>query len=270
MPGQSRGQSPGLVILPHLGLGDALVLRGLVAHECARLAAAGDGGRSKVYLVCKRAYLASLQTLFADLPNLALVPVGEARDVSPAYGASRAAYQRLVTLAGSPERVRAMGYHSGRRDWMNCPAPKGAQSPGGVLPWWQALYAHYGLDPALMELFRVPEPLPPQIPRPREPYVVVHDDAHRKLVLPPAAQTARVLHVDDPAIRRDDIFAYVDLLRGATAVHAIDSCFAWLVRLDPSNHEAKMTVHAYAKHPPITPETSPFGAAAVLASAPGW
>lgn len=115
-----------------------------------------------------------------------------------------------------------------------------------------------GLDPDLMHTgFRLPKsraaPSAAMLAEVRalcdgEPYVLVHDDAERPLLVPDSA--FRVLHVDDPRFASHNIFDYVDVLRNARHLHAIDSCFALLV--DLADLGTEVTVHVYAKGPRST------------------
>lgn len=226
-----------LVVLPHLGLGDMLLLRGLVAGLCDTW--------DRVAVVCCRKYLASATALFEDLaPRVSLVPVAEAHAISPAYGAPRPGRMRALEELGF--RVLRLGYHTGTDAWR-------ALDPS----WPRALYRQAGVDPALItERFAVPRSRGAQARdmlrralavAAGSRIVLVHDDAARPLALPPLAADCVALHVDDPRIRSDNIFDYHDLLAAASHMHCIESCFALLV--DLAGLATPMTIHLYAKDP---------------------
>lgn len=123
--------------------------------------------------------------------------------------------------------------------------------------WSRALYRQAGLDPALMTAgFVVPAGRRAQaaamLERARgiaagRRMVVVHDDPARPLRRPAVPDDAVLLHVDDPRLRSDNLFDYVDLLGAADHLHCLDSCFALLV--DLAGLGTPMTVHAYARDP---------------------
>jgi hypothetical protein len=215
-----------------MGLGDMLVLRGMIAELCRR--------HRQVALVVARKYLENLHTLFEDLDNLAFVPVEEAHAISPAFGADGT---KLRWLEEQGYRVLPIGYHTGTA-WTKL-APK----------WSRALYAQLGMPPDLIvEGFRLPTSRRAQSRQlldkaldiaGTKPIVVVHDDSKRRLTLPPLPASHCVIHVDDPRLRSDNIFDYVDLLRVARHLHTIDSCFALLA--DLAGLDVPMTLHLYAK-----------------------
>lgn len=229
-----------LALLTHLGLGDMLLQRGMVGALCDSF--------DHVAVVCARKYLGTLTTLFEALENVALVPVDEAHAISPAYGADP---RRLRALEARGYSVLRLGYHAGHGgDWC-------ALDP----LWSRALYVQAGLDPALIhDNFVLPtgrrEQAADMLRRARRiagdrRIVLVHDDPARPLQRPATEDAghapAVVLHVDDPRIRSDNLFDYVDLLAAASHVHALDSCFALLV--DLAGLPTPLTIHAYARDP---------------------
>lgn len=225
------------VLLPHMGMGDMLVLRGMVAALCDRL--------DRLVVLGAKRYRGSLETLFEDLaPKVALCLVDEAHVVSPAYGADGSV---LAAFRRQGYSVIALGYHSGSADWKRLDAS-----------WKHALYKQVGLDPGLMHSgFALPASRREQARRMLEavrriagdePYVLVHDDPSRPLVLPPLPAGHRALHVDDPRFASDNLFDYVEVLRHAAHIHAIESCVALLV--DLAGIRTPLTVHLYAKPDP--------------------
>lgn len=224
-----------VALLLHLGLGDMLAFRGLVAATCR----AAD----QVALVCLRKYTPTLETLFEDL-DVALIPVNDVKDISPTYGADGSRLRWLSDVAGY--QVLTLGFHSGV-EWRH------------LDPWWtRAMYKQAGLDPGLIVRgFRLPTGRRQQaramadaalaLAKGRK-IVLIHDDATRRLTRPQMPEDQYlVLHVDDPAIRSDNLFDYEDVLRAADHLHAIDSCFALFN--DLGGFDVPMTVHAYARDP---------------------
>lgn len=238
-----------VALLTHLGLGDMLLCRGMVWALCQQC--------EKVVLICARKYMASIQTLFEDLTaNLALAPVEEAHDITPA---------KLQHLLDAGYQILLAGYHADvTGSWMT------------LDPWWsRAMYKQVGMDPGLITRgFRVPEGRREQsralLARAREicdgeDMVVVHDDEQRALTLPPLPDGCVMVHVNDPRIRSDNIFDYLDLLRAARHFHTIDSCFSHLV--DLCGLDTPMTVHAYARNADMTPVYERRGDVRIVRSA---
>lgn len=219
-----------ILLLPHMGLGDMLVLRGMVGAFCA------DG--RKVVVVAYRRNARNLAALFDDLT------LGEGPAGSPPSSPAAAPEGRpAVALALVDDQAHLAAYLAelarGRAVVVLGDHSPDARTWRGLDPVWaRALYLQVGMDPGLMRRgFRVPAV--PQIPVPPGEYVLVHDDADRPLLLPAEAVPpgVAVIHVDDPRLVTDEgrrpgtIFAYVDLIRNAREVHAIDSCFALLTDL---------------------------------------
>lgn len=227
-------------LVPHLGLGDALVLAGLVRHACA----AAD----EVLLFGKRAYAASLRTLFADLPNLRMWFVEEFQDL---YAGN---FALLSAAVANGFEVVPVGAHGAA---LGLPGAAAWQHADEL--WTRAMYKSVRADPDLQyAAFKRPELTPPQTAanddvlkralarRPRGArLVVLHDDPSRGFVIDRARLPAgaHVVHVDD--FGSCNVFDYVRLLDEADEFHAIDSCFLWLhhfLRLRSS-----AVCHAYAK-----------------------
>lgn len=261
LPAPDATGSKRMLLVPHLGLGDALVLRGAVgalAASCDRLVVVG-----------LRRYRASLEALYSDLASegLALALVDSATDISPAFGSDGAAIDAFVRDGHLPV---LLGDHSPP------PAPGAADWRAADPLWTRALYMHLGLDPALMRSgFSLPRTREARaaamLARVREitggaPYALVHDDPDRPLLFPELPEGTVCLHVDDARFRSDCLFDYVEVVRHAARLHAIDSCFALLADLaglarddsapGPSAGPApsarpgpgpRVTVHAYAK-----------------------
>ena len=219
-------------VIPHMGLGDQIVLKGLIA----KLTEVAE----EVLLFGKKAYQQSLIDIYADLPNVFLALVEDAHVVSPVYGADGRAWKQLEDKGYT---VLPLGYHTGSPSWLTYDPL-----------WSKCLYKSLGLHPSVMYdgfsikrnaavndimLQKVIMTLGPK-------FVVVHDDPLREMVLDPAwlPPGLPVIHVDDPAIRSTNITDYCDLIEHATEFHGIDSCFALLADfLCPPGTGPKRHVH---------------------------
>jgi GDPmannose 4,6-dehydratase len=114
--------------------------------------------------------------------------------------------------------------------------------------WAHRLYLQCGLDPALRyEAFGTPPGLATatRIAVPDREYIVIHDDERRRMDRSLVPEGTAIVHVDDPSIRRDDLFAYVDLLEGASEFHGIDSTF--FAMIDQLEIPVRKTCHAYVR-----------------------
>ena len=230
-------------VLGHLGLGDAIVMNGMVRILCAAC--------PEVLFVAKKAYVGSLRYLFGGLKNLRMLLVDEWQDALD------------KVRAVPPEfKVLPLGMYAGDERWRD------------LDPCWaRCFYRQVGMDPeAMYEAFacaRNEDRERELMERVREivgdgDFAVVHDDPSRGLVIerPPhlVAADSRdggsaelpFVHVDDPRFRRDNIVVYLEVLRRAREVHAIDSCFLLLADfagLTRGGPPGKWVCHAYAKDP---------------------
>lgn len=230
--GTSAAAGDSVAVVGHLGLGDAIVLSGMVRTLCA--------ARRRVAFFAKKPYASSLSTLFAGCDNLELVLVDEVDDALRQLRAFRAARPEYEVLR--------LGAYAGDPCWS-------ALDPS----WARCFYLQAGLPPDLMyDAFRWGRDPDRELARRveelvgGEDYAVVHDDLSRGMALFLPASAAPAVHVDDPRIRRDDIFAYLEVLRRAAQVHAIDSCFLLMCDFAGLTLEAppgKFFCHAYAKDP---------------------
>lgn len=201
---------PRVCIVPHLGLGDMIILNGMVRVACRV--------HDEVMLVAKKSYVNSLRCLFGSIPNLRLKFVEECHELC-------ANDWRLV------RDIQAMGYellpvgvHSQKNDWRDLDPV-----------WSHAMYRQVGLDPNLMyaefRVFRNPdsEALMLHLVRSAvgQAYVVVHDDPRRGYVIDRTClpRGLPVVHVDDPRWRSDNIFDYAQVIDNAVQFHGFDSCF---------------------------------------------
>lgn len=224
------GSGDRVCIVPHLGLGDMILLNGLVRKACM--------ANAEVMLFVKKAYISSLRSLFEDLANLRLRFVEEQHALY-ADGANA-----LATVVKQGYELVLLGQHSGSNEWKK------------LHPLWsKALYRQVGMDPEDMyALFHVNRPtarenamLEAVRAAVGDVYVVVHDDASRGMTidashLPPGMP---VVHVDDARWRTNNIFDYATVIDNAMQFHGFDSCF--MLMADFLNLKTEKFCHAYLK-----------------------
>ncbi len=228
--GTTRGAMSKVCIVPHLGLGDMIILNGMVRVVCQ--------ANDEVMLFAKKAYVNSIRSLFHGIPNLRMKFVDECHEF---YANDCELIKRVVADMGYA--LLPMGVHTSE-DW---------RSLDDI--WSRALYRQVGLDPDLMySEFHVSRN------QDREAmmlatvhkavgmaYVVVHDDPARDFVidracLPPGLP---VVHVDDKRWRSDNIFDYIQVIDNSVQFHGFDSCFMLLA--DFLHLGARNFCHAYFK-----------------------
>ena len=226
-------------ILPHMGLGDAFVQKGLVAT----IASHADD----VVLIGKKRYEESLFAIYDDIENLSVVFVDDDKDISPAFGADGRAWRALEKQGYA---MIPLGFHTGNDDWLKKDTM-----------WSRCLYKQLGIQPSAMyskfgkiaiNEVKAADMLEKVVTDVGCTYVVVHDDPGRDMKIDESWLPAGipVVHVDDPRIKSDVITDYLTLIENATEFHGIDSCFALMADLCIENWRGpKRVVHTTPGRP---------------------
>lgn len=200
-------------IVPHLGLGDAIVLNGLVRAAATQF--------DRVILAGKKRYLKSLESLFGDIRGLDILCVDEAKDVSPAFGADP---KVLHSIMQKGYGLLLLGDHSGDNEWKTLHPD-----------WSKAMYVQAGLSYSLARsAFKVSRNHARELDMLRaatskfgDDFVLIHDDPSQNLAIPKSVLPSPVVHVDD--LGGDNIFDYAAVVEAAREFHGIDSCFLLMI-----------------------------------------
>lgn len=226
-------------ILPHLGLGDAFVQKGLVASIAEQA--------TDVVLIGKKRYEESLFAIYDDIENLSIVFVDDDKDISPAFGADGKMWSALEKQGYA---VIPLGYHTGNQDWLKKDTI-----------WSRCLYKQLGIQASAMyskfgklsiDEVKAADMLEKVVTELGHAYVVVHDDPGREMKIEESWLPAGIpiIHVDDPRIKSDVITDYLTLIENATEFHGIDSCFALMADLCiESSKGPKRVVHTTPGRP---------------------
>lgn len=202
-----------MILLWHLGLGDALVCQGL-ARNLARK-------HEFISLPCWTRNLISIRHMFDDLPNVKYMVISNP--------------QEMVNLSMSPrDDVVRLGMYSGKQ-W-------------DILNWDREMYNQ--ADVPFHERwsgFKVPEPInKSSFSSLMPPYCFLHDDRSRQV--PITAYTAPDGCLTVLPTGLDSIFDYVPYIDGAKEVHCIDSAFLCLTDSLPISNPQRLILHKYARN----------------------
>lgn len=222
-----------LFILPHMGLGDMIVLAGMVrtlAEHTTEL----------VMPVFPRNMRAARQ-LFQGL-HIDLLPVENDEDISPSFGADGTV---LHAYADRGFRFLPLGLHAtAKADWSRHP------------DFSHGFYIQAGMDHALsysaFGLRRDPRAeaalYDRVVAKHGKDYVFLHEDAARghRIVRALVKSELPVVDAHDPDVRSDNIFDYCLVMERARELHFMDSCFGLLADRLPGVI-CPMTCHAYAR-----------------------
>jgi len=206
-----------ITILPHLGLGDQLIINGLVRHFAEK---------DDVTIFVKHSHHKSVSFMYKDLGDkVHIIKIEKDEKEMVDYVRSHEVCGHIIPLGvhGMPHHVfekLVVGEYSKFTNWI-C-----------------MFYLQCGVNPnAMYRKFKVNRDLEKEFPAPDEPYVFVHDDEQR----------GRVIHVDTdkkvvrPVVSKfvngmfqDDgfnIFDYLTIIENASERHMMNSSYSWLIEL---------------------------------------
>jgi hypothetical protein len=222
------------LILGHLGLGDTIIMYGMVRYYAM--------GSDHVMYVAKKRYEKACTQLFSNLDNVDLLLVNDDADISPNFGADPAMLEGYERAGYDVVRI---GLH----------ASKNQKLPRDPV-FARNFYYQVGLDPSMTHSFfdlrrsceREVDLYKRVVRKHGLKYAVVHQDATRGLFVRPEhlPSNVSIYDVDDPEVRSDNIFDYCMVLEKAYEIHGMDSCFMLLAdRL--RNVRCPMTCHDYVR-----------------------
>jgi len=231
-----------ITILPHLGLGDQLVLNGLVRHFAES---------EKVITFAKRCHYPSVSFMYRDIPDrVQVIPLDK--------------FTTDEMMEHVKGRVLPLGVHG-------IPPPVFSKLVVGeysqYINWVCMLYIQSGLHPNTMyRKFKVVRDTEKEFTPPTVPYVFVHDDKQRgreikvdteKLICRPQSSTL----LPDGSYQFDDfnIFDYLSVIENASERHMMNSSFNWLVEImgigDKTTNFFHLNVGAHDYFPPENTKT---------------
>ena len=206
-----------LTILNHLGLGDQLVINGLVSHfaeieDC-------------VQIYAKKSHVPSVRFMYRDLGSkVVVVPVN-----GPCHTADMMQFAK--------GRVLKLGVH-GTPHQLFSDLVMGKYSE--YINWVAMMYIQAGLNPNTMyKKFKIVRDKSRELLPPDKPYIFVHDDKQRgreikihgseKEIYRPIVSKA----LPDGTYEYDDfnIFDYLTIIENAKERHMMNSSYNWLVEI---------------------------------------
>ena len=218
-----------ILIRGHLGLGDGIVINGLVRHFAAD---------HEVSVICKRHNQISLAFMYRDEPKVSLVTTDNDQDMSDDDFADAACRH----IKGHGKRVLLLGMYGDRKNY----TPQA---------WDQSMYAQAGVPfEQRWNDFRCSRQPSCELVAPKGDYIFVHDDPTRGFSIPEHRLPHRISVVKPVPGKADNIFSYWDLLENAKELHLIDSSFAILADSLPDLKATKIVVHLYARKGALPPK----------------
>lgn len=196
-----------LVIRPHLGLGDMLIINALVRETAGKFGC--------VILPCKKHNVTSVSFMFRDIGPVIVSPV-----------ADDAAADRLVSdMQSEGAAVLKLGMFGAGKFNPSAWDRQMYEQAGMPFEWrWERFYVHPGFTNNILPHLH------------GTVFGFVHDDPVRGFVIPrneiPKLEIIRPL-----SGMTDNIFDYCQLIGEAKEIHCIDSCFAILTESIPTSED---------------------------------
>ena len=238
-----------ICIVHHLGLGDQIMLNGMVRHFLEI--------RPKVYLLVKNCHLESVQFMYRDCTNIEYIAVN---NTNPQYiGAKVKSLENcdILPLAtyGVPDPT-----------WDFFVTKDGSTFTN----WAHGVYIQAGLNPLYMyskfKVVRDPDREDVLFNKSElsEKYIFIHDDHHRerfntrhrtdlKIFKPgsfPVDTRKEFFSCDN-----SNIFDYLKIIENAEEVHCMNSSYNWMIDLMKIGTPKKNFFHTYIAHSQYVPRT---------------
>lgn len=210
----------GVCIVHHLGLGDQLMLNGMVRH----LAEMDD-----VAVIVIKPHKESVEFMYRDIPRVKVLVIDDTSPKSIFEAAQSTGYEvlPLATYSLDVEFWKLMCHNNGD-------SKMGPVNPR-ITNWCHAVYNQAGVNIDYMRSkFKVDRDLEREravmdkfglVPG---EYIFVHDGKDRKLNL---NTNVKIFNADDHYKEVPNIFDYITIIENAKEVHCVHSCYNWLIEL---------------------------------------
>lgn len=209
-------------IVHHLGLGDQIMLNGMVRHFAEK---------DDVRIFCKKNQEPSIRFMYRDLGDKVDVFTVDSDDPKLIWSNIKG---RVIPLAtyGIPDQPWKMLMHG---------------DPSILLNWAHSIYIQAGIPPKYMySKFRVDRDVNSEINETGD-FVFIHDDPERgmNIVTDNGMREFRITR--DRLSKNPNIFDYISVIENAKEVHCMDSCYAWMIELMELGNPSRNFLHVNTK-----------------------
>lgn len=233
------------VILHHLGLGDQIMLNGMVRHFAEN---------DKVAIVVKKCHEDSVRFMYRDIADkvdLLLVENTNPQEI----------WSKVSKVSTRKEDVIALAtYGIDDNGWAFM-----TQGQGSVMSnWAHGVYIQAGVNPRYMySKFKVVRDKSKEFTIDKENYIFVHDDPERDRVID--VKTDKFIYKPDSKLvdkkqeffqcDRPNIFEYISVIENADEVHCMNSSYNWMIELMNLGNPKKNFFHLDVAHKYYGPRT---------------
>ena len=210
-----------LTILHHLGLGDAIMLNGMVRHFAEK---------DDVCIFIQKQHEDSVRFMYRDLTNIK-IKLLNSTDAQEMWSQVEGQILPLAT------------YKLPNQHWDF--ATRGTLSE--MVNWAHSIYIQADIPPKYMySKFKVVRDRDSEIKYEHNDYVFIHDDVSRGMKIDTShTNTYRVTR--DRLDSNSNIFDYLTVIENASEVHCMDSCYAWMINMMEIGNPSKNFLHLNVK-----------------------
>ena len=217
-----------ITILHHLGLGDQIMLNGMVRHFAEN---------ENVNIFVKQNHEKTVKFMYKDIRDrVNIIPLD---NVNPSYIRSKIPKgSRVLPLATYGMNDATWNVYTSTTNWAH------------------GVYLQAKVNPLYMYTkFKVIRNNSIQITPPSKDYIFVHDDHERNLYININSDKfiyrpySKIVDEENMFFESNNynIFDYISLIENATEVHCIDSSYAWLVEMMKLGNKSKNFLHISIK-----------------------
>jgi len=210
-----------LTILHHLGLGDAIMLNGMVRHFAEK---------DDVCIFIQKQHEDSVRFMYRDLTNIK-IKLLNTTDAQEMWSQVEGQILPLAT------------YKLPNQHWDF--ATNGPLSE--MVNWAHSIYIQAGIPPKYMySKFKVVRDRDSEIKYEHDDYVFIHDDVSRGMKID-TSHTNIYRVTRDRLDSNSNIFDYLTVIENASEVHCMDSCYAWMINMMEIGNPSKNFLHLNVK-----------------------
>src|SRR5210317_2331614 len=211
-----------ITILHHLGLGDAIMLNGMVRHFAEN---------EKVCIFVQKHHLDSVQFMYRDIEDRVKIKAVNTTNAQEMWSQVEG---KVLPLATYRLPIDVWKYI------MEGP-------PTEMVNWAHSVYIQAGIPPKYMySKFKVVRDRDSEIKYEHNDYVFIHDDVSRGMKIDTShTNTYRVTR--DRLDSNSNIFDYLTVIENASEVHCMDSCYAWMINMMEIGNPSKNFLHLNVK-----------------------
>jgi hypothetical protein len=217
-------------IVHHLGLGDHIMLNGMVRHFAEN---------EKVNIVVRRCHEESVRFMYKDIEDkieLILVDSSHPHEV----------WSKVYSIGGDVLPLATYGMHEDNWKFMT-------EGPGKEMTnWAHGVYIQAGINPMYMYTkFKVDRDKSKELKLNYDSYIFIHDKDNKISI----DTDKPIYRPGNTTFDRSNIFDYVSVIENADEFHGMNSSYAWLVELMRIGSSKTNFFHVDIAYPEYVPKT---------------